>query len=465
MKTQSSLLTFLRNMTGAHTDSSDGHLLDRFLEGDCEEAFALLVRRHGPMVFGVCQRILSENADAEDAFQATFVVLAKRASSIRKRDSLASWLYGVALRCSRQLKVTRMNQREKERAAGQQQQNQTVVHSQVTDLEVVLDEEIRRLPRKYQEPILLCYFEGLTREEAAQQLGWPIGTIAGRLSRANQMLKKRLVKRGVATATVAVPAILEQQAGQAALSSQLLRSTIYAIRAITTGVPEATVLSGNAVNVSRQVLQQMVLTKWKKSLIGLLILACVVGGAVTGYAMQSTTQPQPVAEASPQTQIPQAEDPKKPAYYRLKNKDQSIVVLSDKKMDLTRYFQTHRILVGAWPDREADVYLKTNAEEATVGCHYGTINDNLDDQWYVVNAKMAKIKEPVRKMCLDELNRLIKKKNRPHWGLVVILRQDADNRKLYHLVGYSKDSSVRFFADKHRNLQFKGPGKTNPFAK
>jgi RNA polymerase sigma factor (sigma-70 family) len=208
---------------------TDGELLERFVNGGDEAAFEGLVRRHGPMVLGLCRRALRDNHEAEDAFQATFLVLVRNARTIRKRESLASWLYGVARRVTR-------------RAQTGAKRRSLVLHGEATvaigpdldhdrfELRPILHDEVERLPEKYRAPIVLCYLEGQSHEEAAKQLDWPIGTVKGRLSRARSMLQSRLVRRGVAL-SLGLVAFLEDEAS-AGVPELLVEATVQsAVRA------------------------------------------------------------------------------------------------------------------------------------------------------------------------------------------------------------------------------------------
>ena len=189
----------------AQDHSSDGALLDRYLTGDAaaaQQAFRALVEAHGPMVLGICRHILSEEHDAEDAFQATFLVLARKAGSIRNRRVLAGWLHEVAHRIAVKARVRVTRRRTLERQAmamapapiENQQQDETAAWN---ELRPVLHDEVGRLPEKYRLPVILCYLEGKTNEEVAELLQWPVGTVKGRLSRARDLLRSRLMRRGL----------------------------------------------------------------------------------------------------------------------------------------------------------------------------------------------------------------------------------------------------------------------------
>ncbi len=168
---------------------TDGPLLERFVSQRDEAAFAALLERHGPMVLGVCRRILHDEHRAEDAFQATFLVLVRKASSIRKQQSIASWLHGVALRLARNAKVdaTRATQPDARNASRAAADVQAEISWQ--EAQKILDDELQRLPDNYRLPLVLCYLEGLTRDEAAAQLGWTANKLRGFLERGRDRLR------------------------------------------------------------------------------------------------------------------------------------------------------------------------------------------------------------------------------------------------------------------------------------
>ena len=184
--------------TGLRADEgpSDCQLLKRFVKGRDEAAFEALVRRHACLVFSVCRRVLGSIPDAEDAFQATFLVLLRKASSVGRRGSLGNWLYGVAYRTALEARTATARRRRKEAQVvppAQAQPDETA-----RELLPLLDEELRGLPDKYRAPVVLCELEGKSRKEAARLLGWPEGTVAGRLARARVLLARRLARYGLA---------------------------------------------------------------------------------------------------------------------------------------------------------------------------------------------------------------------------------------------------------------------------
>jgi RNA polymerase sigma factor (sigma-70 family) len=180
---------------GVARDSSDRELLERFLTRDhveAEAAFTVLVERHGPMVLHVCRQVLNDSHDAQDAFQATFLILLRKAQSIRSRDSLASWLFGVAMRVARRARYAAVARRFHERHAGERTAASSPAANENAQSLVALHNEIARLPDRYREPIVLCYLEGLSTAVAAQRLGCAQGTVLSRLARGRERLRRRL---------------------------------------------------------------------------------------------------------------------------------------------------------------------------------------------------------------------------------------------------------------------------------
>jgi RNA polymerase sigma factor (sigma-70 family) len=167
-------------------DATDAELLQRFVTQRDEAAFAALVRRYGPPVFGVCRRVLHHWQDAEDAFQATFLVLVHKARSIAQPQLLGNWLYGVAYYTAKNAKVSALRRRRRERRVMQMSQDSLMADEEVRrELRWLLDEELSRLPEKYRVPVVLCELHGKSRKEVAHLLGCPEGTVSSRLARAD----------------------------------------------------------------------------------------------------------------------------------------------------------------------------------------------------------------------------------------------------------------------------------------
>jgi RNA polymerase sigma-70 factor (ECF subfamily) len=183
---------------------SDATLLERFVTCREEAAFAALVQRHGPRVLGACRQILRNEHDAEDAFQATFLLLARKAADMPWRESVGGWLYAAAHRLSLNARAGVLRRHRREIPLGEDMQADPVKEIAQRELRWVLDDELDRLPEKYRAPVVLCYLEGMTNEEAARTLGWPAGSMSRRLERARGLLRRRLAGRGLSLILVAI---------------------------------------------------------------------------------------------------------------------------------------------------------------------------------------------------------------------------------------------------------------------
>jgi RNA polymerase sigma factor (sigma-70 family) len=218
---------------GAIGESTDGQLLERFATGRGEApelAFAALVERHGPLVLRICRAVLRDEHDAQDAFQATFLVLVRKARSLWVRDSLGPWLHEVAHRSARCTRADRDRRRLHERRAAELASAEVTAGGSPSDFGRVLHEEIQRLPDRYRSPVVLCDLEGCTHETAARHLGCPVGTVKSRLARGRERLRSRLVRRGLAPSAGLVGATLSAETARSAVPSALAEVTVQAAR-------------------------------------------------------------------------------------------------------------------------------------------------------------------------------------------------------------------------------------------
>jgi RNA polymerase sigma factor (sigma-70 family) len=271
----------------ASAATSDGQLLEEFAAHRDQASLAQLVERHGPMVWGVCRRLLADANDAEDAFQGTFLVLARKVAAIRRRESVGSWLYGVAYRVASRIRVAASRRRAHERQAMIATQADPAAEAAWRELRPLLDEELVRLPEKYRAPLVLCYLEGKTREEAARHLSWPEGTVAGRLARGRDLLRDRLVRRGIALGGTTLASFLAQQVGQGAVPATLAQGTVDNICHLVDG--GAAGMSATAAAAAQGVLRAMFLTR--VTLTASLLLTIGLLGGLGWWAFRSDAAP------------------------------------------------------------------------------------------------------------------------------------------------------------------------------
>jgi RNA polymerase sigma factor (sigma-70 family) len=235
-----------RDGVEAHAD--DALLLERYIARRDESAFAMLVERYGSLVLGVCRRVLQNVHDAEDAFQATFMVLARRARELDHRGPLGNWLYAVAYRTALKARTALVRRRALERQTQDMPARESVDGREWEDLKPVLDEELAKLPEKYRAPLVLCFLQGKSHQEAANALGWPSGSMSRRMSRARELLRERLVRRGILLPSAVLFALVSKQSCAATVSSTLAATTTKASLAFGVGAEWAT-----AAGVAREI--------------------------------------------------------------------------------------------------------------------------------------------------------------------------------------------------------------------
>lgn len=271
-------------------ESNDRQLLEQFAGGD-ETAFTALVDRYGGLVLGVCRRVLQHTQDAEDAFQATFMVLAKKAGKIVWQDSVANWLHGVACRIAFQVR------REKARHQSSERMTDEPVTAAAdptwSDLKPVLDEELNRLPAKFRLPLILCCLEGKSRDEAATQLGWSVGSLKGRLERGREILRSRLAKRGLALSAALAATLLTAAGAQAAVPLTLGIETVRAGMAMLAGQTTA-VVSTQALTLAQGALHAMFMSKLKFA--AAVVLTVLTVGLGAGYVTHQALAGADIAE-------------------------------------------------------------------------------------------------------------------------------------------------------------------------
>jgi RNA polymerase sigma factor (sigma-70 family) len=302
--------SLLRLEDGPEADAlSDAALLRDFVHSHDEDTFQVLLERHGPMILGVCRRLLHDEHEAEDAFQATFLVLVRKAASLRRPESLGSWLYGVAYRIARRSRM-RLNRtttgwREVPAAGGPDEELAW------RELRPVLDEELQRLPEKYRKPILLCFVEGKTQEGAARDLGWTRGALRGRLERGRDLLQRRLARRGIALPPVLLAGVLTGRAA-AVVPGNLASTTAGAASALAERHSAAGLVSTPVLRAVERTLLIMRVKKVSAVLVVVVVAVLAAGGAAhLGRRLLAEKPGEPPAQAAAEPPPADPEPPRK----------------------------------------------------------------------------------------------------------------------------------------------------------
>ena len=278
-------------------DLNDGELLAQFRASREQTAFAILVQRHGSMVMNVCVRVLKNAHAAEDAFQATFLVLVRKSASLCDHRSLGPWLHGVARRIAVRARIQESTRRDREGRAAKMPRAEFLDELTRQELRSVLDEEVGSLPERYRAPVILCYLEGKSHELSARELGWPKSSLESRLIRAREMLRKRLVRRGIALSGAALIGVLPQNAVSAAVPAQLIISTVKGATLLLTSKTAATgALSAKAILLEEEAMKPIL--GWKVTVLALVLATGLVAGGV-GFAIQNADGENAAGVAAP----------------------------------------------------------------------------------------------------------------------------------------------------------------------
>lgn len=297
------VLRHIRSLAADHkaSEQTDGALLRAFLGDNDQRAFEAIMRRHGPMVLRVCRRTLGNAHDAEDSFQATFLLLARRAASIRNRESLASWLHGVAYRMATHAKRAAGRRHKHESQANPTPPQDPALCAAWQEIQVLLDEEIQGLPEILREPFVSCCLENKSCAEAARRLGLKEGTVWNRLGRARKVLQDRLTRRGVSLTAVLAAAALGANGASAAVSRSLVGSTVKAAVQVAGGQTLAHgLVPAKVITLVKGVNQAMFLTKCKTVIVLLFSIAIVGGGLGLAVLHGRSAEPPPPAQKAPQ---------------------------------------------------------------------------------------------------------------------------------------------------------------------
>lgn len=446
-----SFIQRLHTRFSAPGENTDERLLTDFVAHRADDAFAEIVRRHGPMVRGVCRRVLRNDADADDAFQAVFVVLLRKADAVCPRSRLGNFLYGVAVNVARRSRDSLARRRVQElvtdvpqRESGAAEQN---------DLRGVIDQELCELPAAYRAAVVACDLEGHSRSEAAGRLGWSEGTVASRLARGRAILADRLTRRGVALPAAGLLAALGSTTADAlpVMSVSLLASSPPAVEALATEVTKA-----------------MTASKFKLVLLAVgLTIGLTGAGVATAWACGGLT-PRPVepgaAEPAPTPRIgasPKPETAKptmnlvaagedkpgatdsgaaaKPTYVVLGNPAQDITVVSDRDEKFVAFFRRQPVMIAGVPANVRDKLLHdAKGSNGHVFVNYASFNaEDPRTAVYGASVKLAPLafNGPVYRLLVAA----------PKEAAVVFVR-DATDKDLWYAVGFTRRSSAGFFA-------------------
>ena len=275
------VLAHVRKLFAAHGYDalSDRDLLNRFINDRDEAAVTVLIERHGPMVLGICRRVLGNAHDAEDACQATFLVLVRKAASVRKKESLASWLHGVAYHVATNLKRDLARRRSREGAVAKASCEVAAEDLTWREVQIALDEELARLPDRFRAPLVLCCLEGKTRDEAARQLRWTLGTLRGRLERGRELLRARLTRRGLAFSAAMAACNFGTGSASAAMPPTLVISTIKAV--MVTGIGNVAASAAVPASVAALTEGTVKAMFFKKLTIAAFLLVAIIGSSAS----------------------------------------------------------------------------------------------------------------------------------------------------------------------------------------
>ncbi len=364
--TQTDFLRYLRTLTARQATGllSDQQLLERFLHDRSEASFAALVARHGPMVLSVCRRVLQHTQDAEDAFQATFLVLTRKAGSIRKQASLGSWLHGVAYHSAECLKAKMRRRTAHERRLHAPPPREAMDDISWRELRSVLDEELQRLPERYRAPLVLCYLEARTQDEAARQLGWSKNTFRRRLESGRNALGRRLARRGITLSAALTGPLLADTSTQAALPPLLAANTVRAGLASATGNMVSGMVSEQAAALAESSAGSLLAKKSSIAVVLLLSLTLGVGSLLT---------PRPIPGGS------RAGEPATPPAHSA-NKDQALEIKGRVLDPDGKPFSGAKVYVSTYTYKDKSDP-KVRAQTDTEGCfHFMADRKEMDEQ-------------------------------------------------------------------------------------
>jgi RNA polymerase sigma factor (sigma-70 family) len=416
-------------------------LLQRFVGQRDEAAFAAVVRRHGPMVLRVAFRTLQNEHDAEDVFQATFLVLSQKAHTVRRRDSLGSWLYGITYRLALKTKATAGERRNREQRVAATTVATPLAQITVQEAQTILDEELNRLPARFREPVVLCCLEGLARDEAAQRIGCPISVLKSRLEQARERLRQRLLARGLSLPCGLGAFLLLEGAAGATVRPSLIGSTTKAAITVAAGKAASAAVTAKVAALTEGVLRTMFLTKIKIATVALVVGMMALGGGMLTYRTLAAEGASPLPVEQKERQKPMGIAAIAEMQEPLAGKDLQAVNPTDKnqpKPASERLYELHfQVLLGVIEIKRFTMTLPMNVSGQVRIIEGGVVPDafNRDQLGVFLRAKVVgeNVKGVLTELALDDI------------GLV---DGKADIKRLYSgkqfgkLQGFSYDSKA-----------------------
>lgn len=405
-------------------EPTDDELLTAYLDVRDPAAFERIVHRHGPMVYGVCRRGAGE-ADAEDAFQAVWLVLVQKAATVRPRAMLGNWLYGVAVNVTRRAKLAAARRAHRERRAAQPEGESLPLPD---DLGAALDEELRQLPDAFRAAVLACDVEGLPRSAAARRLGWQEGTVASRLARGRELLAKRLLRRGIGPAAVGVAAVPEVLGGKA-------------LAAVGDGA-----LSPAAVELAGEVVRELSLRSVARVAMFASIGLSVVAVGAVGYGLSRDPAREPNAPAPPVAvqvaPMPRlVQTPPRPRTIANPANDIRVVTLRDET--LPDFFRRQKVVVAGLLEEKLTPLFTETKPSAPMLVGYAAYNHKPEARVYGDYLRIAPPTPEVIELVKERM-----KANTDRIQLNLIFVADATDADVVHLAGYTTRNTVSFFTSK-----------------
>lgn len=409
--------------TAVGDGGSDDELLAAYLDSRSETAFERIVHRHGPMVLGVCRRAAAHETDAEDAFQAVWLVLVQKAASVRPRSMLGNWLYGVAVNVTRRAKVSAARRLNRERRVAEPEAETDTLPD---GLAAALDEELHRLPDAYRAAVLACDVDGLPRSAAARRLGWREGTVASRLARGRELLAKRLLGRGIGPASV----------GRVAVTGALTTTALAACDGAVSPV---------AAELARGVAGSLAIRSVARTVAVVAVGTLATGTAVLGFALGGRgpeavpPTPTPAPDVRAMAPMPRLVAPPRV----IANPANDIRVVTSRDETLPEFFRRQKVVVAGLLEEKLTPLFTARTPTGPLLVGYAAYNFEPEKRVY---GDLLRIAPPAPEVIALLKERMLENADRAQLNLIYVV--DPADAELYHPVGYTTRNSVSFFTGK-----------------